>query len=106
MTTEVDATDDRYPKRARVKEWLSTEWSLSDLYDPNTTWIVQATNKVPSADGQSFVVVQTPIFPDQILIQASAEVVPEMQERLMAMPAAERREFLWESSFRTTEAGR
>lgn len=105
MVTDESSIEDRYPKRARVKEWLSTEWDLSEIYDPNTSWIVQATNKTAAADGQAFVVLQTTIFPDQILIQGSAEVVPEMQEQLIAMPAAERREFLWDLRFGLLKLG-
>jgi hypothetical protein len=105
MVTDVSPTADRYPKRARIKDWLETEWTLSEIYDPNTSWIVQAINKAPSAEAQAFVVLQTTIFPDQLLIQGSAEVVPEMQEQLTAMTAAERREFLWDLRFGLLKLG-
>lgn len=105
METDVSVTDDRYPKRARVKDWLETEWTLSEIYDPNTSWIVQAINKAPGAEEQAFLVLQTTIFPDQLLIQGSTEVVPEMQEQLTAMTAAERREFIWELRFGLLKLG-
>lgn len=105
MATEISETEDRYPKRARIKAWLETEWSLSEIYDPNTSWIVQATNTTPAADGQSFVVLQTTIFPDQMLIQGSAEVEAEMQEQLTALTATERREFLWDLRFGLLKLG-
>jgi len=99
MATEISETEDRYPKRARIKTWLETEWLLTEVYDPNTAWVVQATNKSAAAESQSFIVLQTTIYPDQMLIQGSAEVLPEMQEQLAAMSAAERSEFLWELRF-------
>lgn len=105
MAMEVSETADPYPKRARVKNWLETEWLLSEIFDPNTSWIVQATNKAPGAEAQAFVVLQTTIFPDQLLIQGSAEVDPEMQEQLSAMSAAERREFLWDLRFGLLKLG-
>lgn len=105
MVMEISATADDYPKRARIKDWLETEWILSEIYDPNTSWVVQATNRTAAADCQSFVVLQTTIFPDQMLIQASAEVVPEMQEQLTALSAVERREFLWDLRFGLLKLG-
>lgn len=99
MATEISETEDRYPKRTLIKGWLETEWLLSEIYDPSTSWVVQATNRSAAADGQSFAVLQTTIYPDQMLIQGSAEVVPEMQEQLTALTAAERSEFLWELRF-------
>jgi hypothetical protein len=105
MATEISETDDRFPKRALVKDWLDTEWSLSEAYDPNTSWVVQATNKSGAADGQAFVVLQTTIFPDQMLIQGSVAVEPEMQDQLAAMAAAERSEFLWELRFGLLKLG-
>jgi hypothetical protein len=99
MILDESTTTDRFPKRARVKDWLSTEWSLSDIYDPNTHWIVQATNKDAKAGGQSFVVLQTTVFPDQLLIQGSVEVVPETQKQLAEMPDADRRDLFWEIRF-------
>lgn len=99
MILDESTTTDRFPKRARVKDWLNTEWSLSDIYDPNTHWIVQATNKDAKAGGQSFVVLQTTVFPDQLLIQGSVEVVPETQKQLAEMTAADRRDLFWEIRF-------
>jgi hypothetical protein len=57
-----------FSKRARVKDWLNTEWSLSDVYDPNAHWILQAIRKEDKAGGQAFAVLQTTLFPDQLLI--------------------------------------
>ena len=105
MAMEISETADPYPKRARIKAWLETEWLLSAIHDPNTSWVVQATNRTAAADGQSFVVLQTTIFPDQMLIQGSVEVEPEMQEQLTALSAAERREFLWDLRFGLLKLG-
>lgn len=105
MAAEISETEDHYPKRARVKGWLETEWLLSEIYDPNTSWIVQATNRMAEADGQSFVVLQTPIFPEHMTIQASAEVEPEMREQFSALTSAERREFLWDLRFGLLKLG-
>ena len=58
MISDESTTGDCFPKRARVKDWLSTEWSFSDFYDPNTDWILQATSK-EGKEGQAFVVLQT-----------------------------------------------
>jgi hypothetical protein len=99
MILDESTTKDRFPKRARVKDWLNTEWSLSDIYDPNTHWIVQATNKDAKAEGQAFVVLQTTVSPDQLLIQGSVEIVPEMQKQLTEMTAADRRDLFWELRF-------
>src|ERR1700720_3526439 len=99
MILDEATTKDRFPKRALVKDWLSTEWSLSDLYDPNTYWILQAMSKEGKGEGQSFVVLQTTVFPDQLLIQASAEVVPEMRKQMTEMTDADRRDLLWELRF-------
>lgn len=105
MAPEITETEDRYSKRARIKNWLETEWLLSEIHDPNTSWVVQATNRTAAADGQSFVVLQTPLFPDQMLIQGSVEVEAEMQEQLTALSATERREFLWELRFGLLKLG-
>ena len=98
MISDESTSKDRFPKRARVKDWLSTEWSLSDFYDPNTHWILQATSK-EGKEGKAFAVLQTTVFPDQLLIQGNVEVVPEMRKQLTEITDADRRDLLWEIRF-------
>src|SRR5882672_2281009 len=98
MIADEATTKDRFPKRVWVKDWLDTEWSLSDVYDPNTDWILQAMSK-EGKEGQAFVVVQTTVFPDQLMIQGSAEIVLEMRKQLTEMTDADRRDLFWELRF-------
>lgn len=99
MISEESTRSDRFPKRVLVKNWLNIEWSLSDIYDPNTHWILQATQKEDKAGGQAFAVLQTTMFPDQLLIQGSVEVMPEMQKQITELSAAARQDLLWELRF-------
>lgn len=99
MISDELATKDPFPKRALIKDWLSIEWTLSDLHDPNTHWIVQAINKDDAAGGRAFLVLQTTLFVDQLLIQGSVEVEPEMRKQLTEMSDADRLALFWEIRF-------
>ena len=96
------ATGEAQNKRNKVRLWLTREWAITELCDPNVAWTIQVS---AASERPGVIVVQPKEVPDLLLIQGSVSVEPEMQEALGAMSAAERQEILWELRFGLLDLG-
>lgn len=83
-------------KRDKIQMWLAREWTVTELYDPNTAWVLQASS---AGDRPDLAIVQMKEVPDLLLIQGSVAVDAEMQEALIAKTRDERQEILWKLRF-------
>ena len=79
-------------KRDRIKQWLSCEWNVSDLENETIPWSFE----VSTDDNPGVIVMQSKLYPDQLLIKRSVVIDEVRQAALRERSALERRDILWE----------
>jgi hypothetical protein len=78
-------------KRARVQNWLIQDgWQLSELQNPQASWILQATDKL----GRPVVIAQPSNLNDKLDIQTVVTVDEPHRSRLETLEESERQDFL------------
>ena len=86
----------------RIQGWFMDEgWSLRQETVPEADWAMVAESRA----GVKINARQLSGHPDLVLIFAAVLTDEETRKRLMALPADERREFLWDMRFHLLDLG-
>jgi hypothetical protein len=76
----------------RIKQWLSCEWTVTDLENEIIPWSFEVTTD----NNPGVIVMQSQVYPDQVVIKRTVAIDAVRQAALRKRSALERSDLLWE----------